>query len=219
MTEIKKLTLHKAPGLNGISPNAIRALDSDNIQILFDICYKFFNDEISIQDWQIGNLKILPKKGDLSNTNNWRGINLLDVTSKVISIIITSRLQSALSIDGIPFQFGSSPNTGCPDGSYSIKSILQLNKEHDLNIWVVFVDLVKAFDTIHHELMFKLLGKFGIPKYLIRVIEKLYHEFQIEIKVVKCKERIDYQTGVKQGDNFAHILFIIVMQFIYELVE
>ena len=115
-----------------------------------------------------------------------------DVTSKVISIIITSRLQSALSIDGIPFQFGSSPNTGCPDGSYSIKSILQLNKEHDLNTWVVFVDLVKAFDTIYHELMFKLIGKFGIPKYLIRVIEKLYHEFQIEIKVGKCKEKIDY---------------------------
>ena len=163
-------------------------------------------------------LKILPKKGDLSNTKNWRGINLLDVTSKVISIIITSRLQSALSIDGIPFQFGSSPNTGCPDGSYSIKSILQLNKEHDLNTWVVFVYLVKAFDTIHHELMFKLLGKFGIPKYLITVIEKLYHEFKIEIKVGKCKEKIDYQTGVKHGDNLAPILFIIVMQFIYELV-
>ena len=85
--------------------------------------------------------------------------------------------------------------------------------------WVVFVDLVKAFDTIHHELMFKLLGKFGIPKYLIRVIEKLYHEFKIKIKVGKCEEKIDYQTGMKQGDNLAPILFIIVMQFMYELVE
>ena len=103
--------------------------------------------------------------------------------------------------------------------SYSIKSIFQLNKEHDLNTWVVFVDLVKAFDTIYHELMFKLIGKFGIPKYLIRVIKQLYHEFQIEIKVVKCKEKIDYQTGAKQDDTLAPILFIIVMKFIYELVE
>ena len=194
-------------------------MDSDNTKILFGICYKFFNDEIGIQDWQIGKLKILPKKGDLSNTNNWRGIDLLDVTSKVISIIITNSIQPALSIDGIPFQFGSSLNTSCPDGSYSIKLILQLNKEYYFNNWVVFVDLVKAFDPIHYELMFKLLGKFGIPKYLIRVIKQLYHEFQIEIKVVKCKEKIDYQTGAKQDDTLAPILFIIVMKFIYELVE
>ena len=66
--------------------------------------------------------------------------------------------------------------------------------------------------------MFKLLGKFVITKYLIRVIEKLYHEFQIKIKVGKCKEKIDYQTGMKRVNNLAPILFIIVIQFIYELV-
>ena len=61
-------------------------------------------------------IKIRPKKGDLSNTNNWRGINLLDVTSKVISIVVSCRLQPVLSIDGIPFQFSSSTNTGYSDG-------------------------------------------------------------------------------------------------------
>ena len=65
--------------------------------------------------------------------------------------------------------------------------------------------------------MFKLLGKFVITKYLVRVIEKLYHEFQIKIKVGKCKEKIDYQTGMKRVNNLAPILFIIVIQLIYEL--
>ena len=37
-------------------------------------------------------LKLLPKKGDLSNPNNWRGISLLDIVSKIISSIIASRL-------------------------------------------------------------------------------------------------------------------------------
>ena len=36
------------------------------------------------------------KKGDLSNPNNWRGINLWEVVSKVISIVITNRLQLVL---------------------------------------------------------------------------------------------------------------------------
>ena len=34
-------------------------------------------------------LKILPKKGDLRDLNNWRGIMLLDAASKVVSMIIT----------------------------------------------------------------------------------------------------------------------------------
>ena len=93
---INKLTLHRAAVKNCISPNAIKALDKENKTFLFEICSDFFENKKDIEEWQIGVLKILPKKGDLSNPNNWRGINLLDVVSKVISIVITNRLQIVL---------------------------------------------------------------------------------------------------------------------------
>jgi len=85
--------------------------------------------------------------------------------------------------------------------------------------WVVFVDLVKDFDSIHHELMFKLLKTFIFPNRPLQVIKKLYNDFKIQIKIGKCKNLIDYTTGVKQGYNLAPILFIIVMQFLAELWE
>ena len=128
----------------------------------------------------------------------------MGLTSKVISIGITSRLQSALNIEGIPTQFGSTPKTGCPDGSFSIRSILQTRKEHDLESWVVFVDLVKAFDTIHHKIIFNLLKKYEIPIYLIKEVEKLYRDFKIEIKVGKKKELIDYSNAVTVSHNGKH---------------
>ena len=71
------------------------------------------------------------KKGNISNPNNWCGINLLDVVSKVISIIITNRLQLVLKKIGTPMPFGSTLETGCPDGSFSIKTLLQMKKETD----------------------------------------------------------------------------------------
>ena len=39
----------------------------------------FFDSDIEVEDLQLGNLKILPKKGDESNPNNWRGMNLIDL--------------------------------------------------------------------------------------------------------------------------------------------
>ena len=81
---INKLTLHRAVDENSISPNAIKALDKENRTFLFNIYSYFFENKVDIEEWQIGVLKILPKKGDLSDPKNWRGINLLDVVSKVI---------------------------------------------------------------------------------------------------------------------------------------
>ena len=48
-------------------------------------------------------LKILPKKGDLRDLDNWRGIMLLDA-AKVVSMIISSRLQLLLKEVGIEEQ-------------------------------------------------------------------------------------------------------------------
>jgi len=53
-------------------------------------------------------LKMLPKKGDLRDLNNWRGIMLLDAASKILSMIINSRLQRLLKEIGIEEQNGFS---------------------------------------------------------------------------------------------------------------
>lgn len=44
-----------------------------------------------------------------------------------------------------------------PNGYFSLETLLQLKKEIDNDTLVIFVDLVKAFDLIHHELVFELI--------------------------------------------------------------
>ena len=82
----------------------------------------------------------------------------------------------------------------------------------------MFVDLIKPFDSINYELLFKLLGKFGIPDRIIMVIKNIYNKFKKHLMVEKCVNFVDYSTGVKQRD-LAPMLFIIVMQFVAELLE
>ena len=61
----------------------------------------------------------------------------------------------------------------------------------------MYADLIEAFDSINHELLFCILENLGIPLSLIKVIIKLYNNFKIEIRVDKYKAENDYVAGVK----------------------
>ena len=65
------------------------------------------------------------------------------MVSKVVSIVITSRLQSTLEKFGTPLQLGSCLESGCPEGSFSLRTLLQMRKEHNLESWVMNADLIK----------------------------------------------------------------------------
>ena len=100
----------------------------------------------------------------------------------------------------------------CSDAVFPLKTSLQLRKEHDLKSYVVFIDLVKAFDTINHDLMIMVLKKYGFPPKMVRTIQNMYEKFQLVLKRGKEEVTIDYLTGVHQGDNLAPILLILVFK-------
>ena len=102
-------------------------------------------------EWLTGRLKILPKKGDLSDPNSWRGIMLLDAASKILSSILSERLQDLLREEGLEEQCGFTVKRGCSDGSFILRMALQKRHEHNQDSWAVFVDLVKAFDTVDRD--------------------------------------------------------------------
>ena len=104
------------------------------------------------------------KKGELKLPKNYRGICLLDVASKVVSLIIAERCQSVLKLHGIDEQNGFLHKKGCLDASFSLKLALQTRKEFGLDSWVVFVNLVKAFDTINRDMLMTILARFGLPQ-------------------------------------------------------
>ena len=51
------------------------------------------NNDVNYEEWKVSRLAPLHKKGDIHDLNNWRGINLIDACSKVVSIILNVRAQ------------------------------------------------------------------------------------------------------------------------------
>jgi hypothetical protein len=64
---------------------------------------------------------------------------------------------------GIEEQAGSTPDKGCADATFTLKTAQQ-TFEHDQESWVLFVDLVKAYDTVNREMLWKILTTLGYQK-------------------------------------------------------
>ena len=61
------------------------------------------------------------------------------------------RLNKILKLDGLEMQNGFTPGRGTVDGSFCVRTLLKKRKEHGLETYGYFLDLVKAFDTVPPE--------------------------------------------------------------------
>jgi hypothetical protein len=157
-------------------------------------------------------LKLLPKKGDLSLPKNYRPISLLDVLSKILSSILGNRINSHLELHGLKEQAGFMKSRGCADATSSFKITLQNLQAADQDSDVLFVDIVKAFDSVNREMLWQILEKYGIPKETISVIKKMYTDVRIKLSIEEAEAFFNSTSGVKQGDNRAPVLFLFAIQ-------
>jgi hypothetical protein len=70
-------------------------------------------------------------------------------------------------------------------------------------IVVLLVYLLKYFDTVNHDLIFKVLLKCWIPEELVGVVRRLYADFKVKVKVGKEERYTENITRVQQGNNVA----------------
>ena len=107
----------------------------------------------------------------------------MDIGSKVFSSILCARLFKVKKKHGVKYQFGSTPGVGCQDGTFTIKTLLHLRHNHNLPTWVAFADLVKAFDTLNHQLMVMILGKYVCPPNLCDTIARMYKDSVVKLVI------------------------------------
>jgi hypothetical protein len=144
---LKKMKYEKSPGPNGIPTEAFKNLEGKTFTKFMEILNQYWNDDnYEIPEWQELGFSILPKSGDLSNPNKWRGIALGDIAAKCTSSIIATRLTTHLISFGMDEQCGSLFQKGCADATFLLKLALQTLHEHNQDAYILFVDLVKAYD-------------------------------------------------------------------------
>ena len=121
---------------------------------------------------------------------------------------MTARAFKLLDKHGTQFQFGGLPGLGCWDGLFTLKTLLNTRRNHNLASYVGFVDLVKAYNTANHELLLRILKQYGAPPKFVSAIRTTYTDNICILKIEKEKVEIPQTIGVRQGDNMAPVLFL-----------
>ena len=205
----------KAAGPDYIPPEALKADIDTSALMLHQLFIKIWNTEEFPQDWREGHLIKLPKKGDLSQCGNYRGITLLSIPSKIFNRILLQRMKDAIDPNLRDNQAGFRRNRSCTDQIATLRIIVEQSLEWNSPLMINFVDYEKAFDSIDRITLWKILRHYGIPDKLVRLIQKYYEESSCRvIHDGQFTRSFEVKTGVRQGCLLSPLLFLLTIDWI-----
>ena len=100
------------------------------------------------------------------------------------------------------------------------RQIQEKEREQNSPIYMVFIDLSKAFDTINREVLWQLLECYGCPAKFVSVLRQ-YHE-GMEARVAVGREEsapFEVKVRVKQGSIIAPVLFNLYIMRLVRLLQ
>ena len=113
------------------------------------------------EQFRMANLEPIfkPGKTDTSSANNYRGISLTCILSKVVEKIVFNQLNDYLTQCGAlsDNQYGFRRGRSCADLLLTIGWLVLGSRCQEIHSTIALIDLTKAFDDVHHEFKWLLL--------------------------------------------------------------
>ena len=111
-------------------------------------------------------------RGDLCNSDNYRGIALCYALCKLIDIIIIDKYGHPLFTSELQFAFKPEHSTNVCTSV--LKEVCSYYRCRNTDIYLCTLDASKAFDRIHYGKLFNLLCERNVPAVIISLIIGMY---------------------------------------------
>nr|VZH93633.1 unnamed protein product [Spirometra erinaceieuropaei] len=149
------------------------------------------------------------RKGNRQVCDNHRGFSLLNIAGKIFARILLNRLNNHLEQGLLPeSQCGFRRHRGTTDLIFAARQLQEKCQEMRTHLYSTFVDLTKAFDTVNHEGLWKIMQKFGCPEQFTQMVRQL-HDGMMERVTDNgaVSEAFAVTNGVKQECVLAPTVF------------
>ena len=144
--------------------------------------------------------------------NNYRGITISSVISKVLELALLDRIESLLVTK--EQQFGCKRKHSCADCSFVLRSAVDyyLKRGND-KVFVCALDLSKTYDRVPYYNLFVTLLEMGVPVYFVRLLSVWYEKQPMHVKwKTQLSEKFTVGNGVRQGSVLSPSFFNIYIE-------
>ena len=178
-------------------------------------CSKFGKQQWP-QDWKKSVLISISKKGNAKECSNYCTIALIWHASKVTLKIVQARLQQYMNCEFPGVQVGFRNGRGTREQIANICWIIKKAREFQKIIYFCFIDYIKAFDSVDHNKLWKILQETGIPDHLTCLLRNLYAGQEATVRTGHGTTTDWFQigTGVGQGCILSSCLFNVYAEYI-----
>ena len=206
---IDSLPNDKAPGSDCIPPEAIKCGKTTLLLPLHELLCLCWEEGAVPQDMRDATIVTLYKnKGDRSDCNNYRGISLLSIVGKVYARIILNRLQLLADRVYPESQCGFRGDRSTTYMIFSLRQLQEKSREQGQPLYMMFIDLTKAFDLVSRKGLFEVLSKIGCPSKLRSMIISFHADMKGTVLFDgSSSTSFPVNSGVKQGCVLAPTLF------------
>jgi hypothetical protein len=164
----------------------------------------------------------LHKKGDKTDPNNYRGIAIITLLSKLYAILLERRLSSALEAARLraPGQAGFRPDHRTTDQIFVLNQRIEAARATKKPLFACFVDFSKAFDSIPRDLLWRRLEALKVPPSFLHAIQDYYSNCYYMVRTQDPQDPFTAPfastMGVKQGCPLSPTLFGIYIDHLQE---
>ena len=126
-------------------------------------------------DWRAACIVSLYKwKGDKCECGNSRGISLLSAVGRLYGRVLIKRVRAGTECAIGKEQCGFRQSRGCMDKWVCSKAYCENYLANGKDIFLTFMDLEKAYDTIDWHGMWKMLRVYGVGGTLLKAVQSFY---------------------------------------------
>ena len=206
---ILQLKNNKAPGDDGITAELLKLGGEAIVEEMTRIAGCIWRSERIPEDWLMQITIPVYNKGAHDICDNFRGIALLSVPGKVLCRIIYNRLKERAELMLRENQCGFREGRGCVDQVYNLRVLMEKAQEFHSPLYLCFIDLKKAYDSVNPEALWATLRKrYGIPSKLVHILGSLHEGTKGVVRAYgKVSDEFPIMNGVRQGDILAPTLF------------
>ena len=175
---VKKLKPGKACGPEGISAEHLK-WGGDSLYLwLLGIVNAILEMEEIPSSFKLGSICPVYKGGgkDPLLANNYRGITMNSIFSKVLETLILSRLESTLTETGLPHlnQTAFCKYTGCTDAISATQELIARYISEGSTVHMCLFYIQRAFDSVEFPVLLDRLFSIGINGKMWRLIRNWY---------------------------------------------